>query len=57
MITNKSTSLHLQMTEQTYNRRLNQLIIEVENHTQRDELLKLMQEQLIDDTYVVEHCK
>jgi hypothetical protein len=45
------------MTEQTYNRRLNQLIIEVENHTQRDELLKLMQEQLIDDTYVVEHCK
>ena len=45
------------MTEQTYNRRLNQLIIEVENHTRRDELLKLMQEQLIDDTYVVEYCK
>ena len=45
------------MTKQTYNRRLNQLIIEVENHTQRNELLKLMQEQLIDDTYVVEPCK
>ena len=45
------------MTEQTYNRRLNQLIIEVENHTHCDELLKLMQEQLIDDTYVVEPCK
>ena len=45
------------MTEQTYNRRLNQLIIEVENHTRRDELLKLMQEQLIDGTFVVEHCK
>ena len=41
------------MTEQTYNRRLNQLIIEVENHTHCDELLKLMQEQLLDDTYVI----
>ena len=41
------------MTEQTYNRRLNQLIIEVENHTRRDELLKLMQEQLLDDTYEI----
>ena len=41
------------MTEQTYNRRLNQLIIEVENHTKRDELLKLMQEQLIEDTYEI----
>jgi hypothetical protein len=45
------------MTEQTYNRRLNQLIIEVENHTHQDELVKLMQEQLIDDTYVMEPCK
>ena len=45
------------MTEQTYNRRLNQLIIEVENHTHHDELLKLMQDQLIADTYVVEYCK
>jgi hypothetical protein len=41
------------MTEQTYNRRLNQLIIEVENHTHHDELVKLMQEQLIDDTYEI----
>ena len=45
------------MTKQTYNRRLNQLIAEVKDHTQRDELLKLMQEQLLDDTYVMEHCK
>jgi hypothetical protein len=45
------------MTEQTFNRRLNQLIVEVENHNQRDELLKLMQEQLLDDTYVMGHCK
>ena len=41
------------MTEQTYSRRLNQLIVEVENHTNREELLKLMQEQLLDDTNVV----
>lgn len=38
------------MTEQTYNRRLNQLIVEIENHNHRDELLQLMQEQLLDDT-------
>lgn len=38
------------MTEQTLNRRLNQLIVELENHIHRDELLQLMQEQLLDDT-------
>ena len=38
------------MTDTTYNRYLNQLIVEVENHTHRDELLQLMQEQLLDDT-------
>ena len=41
------------MTEQTYSRRLNQLIVEVENHTNREELLKLMQGQLLDNTNVV----
>ena len=38
------------MTEQTFNRRLNQLIAEVKNHNHRDELLKLIEEQLLDDT-------
>jgi len=38
------------MTEQTFNRRLNQLIVEIENHNHRDELLQLMKEQLLDDT-------
>jgi hypothetical protein len=38
------------MTEQTFNRRLNQLIVELESHTHREELLQLMQEQLLDDT-------
>jgi len=38
------------MTEHTYNRYLNQLIVELENHNHRDELLQLMQEQLLDDT-------
>jgi len=41
------------MTEQTFNRRLNQLIAEVENHNYRDELLKLVEEQLLDDTMEV----
>jgi hypothetical protein len=41
------------MTEQTFNRRLKQLIVEVENHNYREELLKLMQEQLLDDTTTV----
>jgi hypothetical protein len=41
------------MTEQTFNRRLNQLIAEVENHNHRDELLKLVEEQLLDDTMEV----
>jgi len=41
------------MTEQTFNRRLNQLIAEVENHNHRDELLKLVEKQLLDDTMEV----
>jgi len=42
------------MTEYTYNRRLNQLIVELENHNHRDELLQLMKEQLLDDTDTME---
>ena len=41
------------MTEQTFNRRLNQLIAEVESHNYRDEIIKLAQEQLIDDTFTI----
>jgi len=37
------------MSNTTFERRLNQLIEEVENHNHRDELLELMQEQLEDD--------
>lgn len=41
------------MTEQTFNRRLEQLIREVMQHPNRDELLKLAQQQLEDDTFVL----
>lgn len=41
------------MTEQTFNRRLDQLVREVMQHPYKDELLKLTQEQLIDDTVVL----
>ena len=38
------------MSNTTFERRLNQLIEEVENHNHRDELIELMAEQLDDDT-------
>jgi len=41
------------MTEYTFNRRLSRLIDEVILHPHRDELLKLAQEQLLDDTLVL----
>lgn len=41
------------MTTNTFNRRLQQLIKEIENHPHREEILKLAKEQLIDDTNVV----
>ncbi|WJZ48600.1 hypothetical protein [Synechococcus phage DSL-LC07] len=37
------------MTNVTFSRRLQQLIQQVENHPHRDEIIKLAQEQLIDD--------
>jgi hypothetical protein len=37
------------MTNKTFSRRLTQLIEQVENHPHRDEIIKLAQEQLIDD--------
>lgn len=37
------------MSNKTFSRRLQQLIKQVENHPNRDEIIKLAQEQLIDD--------
>ena len=37
------------MTNTTFSRRLAQLIQQVENHPNRDEIIRLAQEQLIDD--------
>lgn len=41
------------MSEQTFSRRLQQLIKQVENHPNRDEIIKLAQEQLIDDSFTI----
>jgi len=37
------------MTNTTYSRRLSQLIKQVKDHPNRDEILKLAQEQLVDE--------
>ena len=37
------------MSNYTFSRRLAQLIAEVENHPNRDEIIKLAQDQMIDD--------
>jgi len=41
------------MNEQTFNRRFNQLVTLVNIHPNRDELLRLMTEQVTDDTNFV----
>lgn len=41
------------MSEQTFSRRLQQLISQLENHPHCEEILKLAYEQLIDDSTVV----
>ena len=41
------------MSESTFNRRLEQLIKEVMQHPHSEEVLKLTQEQLVDDTFVL----
>lgn len=41
------------MTEKTFNRRLAQLQEEIMQHPHKSELLKLAQEQLVDDTFVL----
>jgi hypothetical protein len=38
------------VSTETYQRRLNQLINEVSNHTNRSELLNIMEEQLVEDS-------
>ena len=42
------------VTNKAYQRRLNQLIEAVSTHTYRSELLNLMEEQLVEDTYSIE---
>jgi hypothetical protein len=41
------------MSETTFERRLQQLITDVMQHPNSEELLKLAQEQLVDDTFVL----
>ena len=41
------------MSEYTFTRRLQELIKQVENHPNRDEIIKLAEEQLIDDTFTL----
>jgi hypothetical protein len=41
------------MTERTFERRLQQLLLDIMQHPHRDELLKLLQEQQHDDTLVL----
>ena len=41
------------MKEQTFNRRLNQLMLQIYNHSHRDELLRLMAEQVAEDTLLL----
>ena len=38
------------MKEQTFTRRLEQLTLQIYNHLHRDELLRIMNEQVADDT-------
>ena len=41
------------MNEQTFTRRLQQLVLQLNIHTHRDELLRLMAEQVVEDTYLL----
>ena len=41
------------MKEQTFNRRFNQLVTLVNIHPNRDELLRIMAEQVTDDTEII----
>ena len=41
------------MNEQTFNRRYNQLVTLINIHPKRDELLRMMTEQVTDDTEII----
>ena len=41
------------MKEQTFKRRLNQLVTLINIHPNRDELLRIMAEQVTDDTEII----
>ena len=41
------------MKEQTFNRRFNQLVTLINIHPNRDELLRIMAEQVTDDTEII----
>ncbi len=41
------------MNEQTFSKRLHQLVTLVHNHPKRDELLSIMAEQVADDTDII----
>ena len=41
------------MNEQTFNRRFNQLVALINIHPKRDELLRIMAEQVTDDTELI----
>lgn len=41
------------MSDYTFSRRLQQLIKQLESHPDREEILRLAQEQLVDDTVVL----
>ena len=41
------------MNDQTFNRRLQQLVLNLNIHSHRDELLRLMAEQVAEDTYLL----
>ena len=41
------------MNEQTFDRRFNQLVTLVNIHPNRDELLRIMTEQVLDDTEII----
>ena len=41
------------MKEQTFNRRFNQLVTLINIHPNREELLRIMQEQVTDDTEII----
>ena len=42
------------MTEHTFNRRYNQLVTLLNNHPNKSELLNIMQQQLKDDTVILD---